>query len=62
VGSGAEMAIAWAELCESASVGAVQDLTLRGLAVEAESCGATKGSTLRALCVLDSRLQLQQMA
>ena len=49
MGSGAEVAFAWAELCESASVGAVQVLTLRGLAVGAESCGATKGSTLRAL-------------
>ncbi len=49
MGEGAEEAIARTELSESASGGAVQVLTLRGLAEGAELCGATKGSTLRAL-------------
>jgi hypothetical protein len=47
--SGAEEVSAWAEPCESASGGTVQVLTLRGLAAGAGSCGATLGSTLRAL-------------
>jgi hypothetical protein len=51
VGSGAEVAFVRAGLCESALVGAVQVLTLRGLTEGTESWRSTKGSTLRALCL-----------